>query len=226
MSALQHVAFIMDGNYRWATNNSSNNYVEAYLKGISVAHKIVDYLLNIKHIPFVTFYALSFDNFHKRSKQKIDFIFDALDSYNNFNNIDYDGRVSYIPIGCDKIIDIFNKKSKISIFNNKNKKCELKVGVAIGYSSRVEVVSVIKNIIQEKHQDISYDTVKKYFYSSFPDPDLVIRTGGMKRMSDFLLLQSAYSELFFTDVLWPDFTVNYLDKIINDFDFIDRKYGG
>ena len=143
------------------------------------------------------------------------------------NNLHFNGMVSYYFLGNNEIIDSIIKDNFRLIEKKNPSNSRLKVNLAIGYSARMEAVNAVKNLVKsnEKIDDINYNTIKKYFYSSFPDPDLIIRTGGMNRLSDFLLLQSAYSELYFTDVLWPDFKNEELDKAINKFYTTKRKYG-
>ncbi|UAT43133.1 di-trans,poly-cis-decaprenylcistransferase [Anaplasmataceae bacterium AB001_6] len=226
MVNLNHVAFIMDGNFRWSGINKVP-LLESYHRGFLVAKSMLEHLLFNYDLTDITFYVLSRDNFMKRSEENLKAILDVIENIKYTDDMYYNDRVSYSLLGDKDIIDSLKFRMN---FVEKNK-TDLSVNLAIGYSSRFELVEAFRKFYDDYKKTsleddfFSYDNVKKYFYSDFSDPDLIIRTGGMKRLSDFLLMQSAYSELYFTDILWPDFTIRDLDIAIDVFNRTKRNYG-
>jgi len=223
MNTLNHVAFIMDGNGRWGKKkNKTRNY--GHLQGVKTVQKIVEASLKLK-IPVVTFYVFSTENW-KRPKKEIHFLFDLIGSYfkkeiNNVmrNNLKINiiGNRSVLPKTVKKIINETVKKTK------KNKK--LLINLALNYGSKSEITSSIKQALNKKEK-ITEKTIKKHLYTNnIPDPDILIRTGGHKRLSNFMLWQLAYAELYFVDKLWPDFNDKDLKKIIKNYNLTKRNFG-
>lgn len=222
---LDHIALILDGNKRWARENRKT-YPIGYTKGFENIKNIVRYsqALEISH---VTLFALSSENFNRSS---INTIYKII--YDNFiqifNELVQEKGVKIKIFGSrinlpKKIVDIFNNIEKLSI-NNKT----LNLNIAFNYGFKNE----IKNILHKVNSDklfINIDSdeeIKKLFnLGEFPDPDLLIRTGGFKRLSNFIMYNLTYTELFFTDTLWPEFSEKEFNSIIKKYLTINRKYG-
>ena len=223
MNDLNHVAFIMDGNGRWGLKRKrSRNF--GHLAGVKAVQKIVEASILYK-IPIISFYVFSTENW-KRPKSEINYLFNLINIYfkkeiNNIikNNIKIviSGNLKSLPL---KIINILKGVIKKTKKNNK-----LIINLAINYGSKTELVDAIKKI-NNKKQKISEEKIDKNLYSDLPFPDILVRTGGKKRLSNFMLWQIAYSEIFFIDKLWPDFTKTDLKRIINEFNKIRRNFGG
>ncbi len=224
MNKINHVAIIMDGNGRWGKKRGKSRKF-GHLNGVKVIEKIVKCSLKLK-IPILTFYTFSTENW-KRPKTEINFLFKLIESYfvKEINNlvknsikINIIGNINRLP---KKI------KSRILTAISKTRKCKkILVNLAINYGSKDEIINSVR-LMKRKNQNISMKNFEKSLYTSdFPDPDLLIRTGGKKRLSNFLLWQLAYSELYFTDKLWPDFNNNDFRKIINNFKTkVKRNFG-
>ena len=223
MNNLNHIAFIMDGNGRWGLKKKrSRNY--GHLAGVKTVQKIVESSIFFK-IPIITFYVFSTENW-KRPRSEINYLFNLINIYfkkelesiiKNNIKIVISGKTKGLPI---KIRDILKKvKDK----TKKNKK--IIINLAINYGSKSEVIDAIKKITNAS-QKITEKNVDNNLYCNLPFPDILIRTGGQKRLSNFMLWQLAYSEIFFLNKLWPDFTKNDLKKTINQYHKIKRNFGG
>ena len=221
MNKLSHVAFIMDGNGRWGQiRNKGRNF--GHIKGVDTVKKIVKSSIKYK-IPIVTFYVFSTENW-KRPRTEINFLFNLITNYFNkeLNNVIENG-IRIKIIGKTKTLP---KKIKLALnkvenLTKKNKK--IKVNLAINYGSKDEIANAAKDSKKIKTSVLSIQ--KNLYTSNFPDPDILIRTGGHKRLSNFMLWQLAYSELYFLKKLWPDFNSNDLKKIINHFKKSRRNFG-
>ena len=222
MNKLNHVAFIMDGNGRWGKKKNKNrNY--GHFVGVKTVKKIVEASIKLK-IPVVTFYVFSTENW-KRPKTEINFLFNLINSYfktelenvaKNGIRINIIGELKKLPNRLKLILKKTIKKTE------KNKK--ITVNLALNYGSKKELINTFKKI---KNKKINENTMKNNLYTkNVPDPDILIRTGGKKRLSNFLLWQLAYTELYFLDKLWPDFSSKDLKKILKDFYKIKRNFGG
>ena len=220
MNKLNHVAFIMDGNGRWGKKkNKGRNY--GHLKGVETVKKIVTSSLKFK-IPIVTFYVFSSENW-KRPKKEIFFLFKLIKNYfsQEIHNIIKQGIKINIFGETKKLsTDIKLTLKKTCNLTKNNKK--IIVNLAINYGSKNEILNAVK----QNKKKISVKNLEKNLYSKdMPDPDILIRTGGHQRLSNFMLWQLAYSELFFLDKLWPDFSQNDLKKIINKYSRGKRNFG-
>ena len=220
MNKLNHIAFIMDGNGRWGKKNKKNrNY--GHLKGVETVKKIVKKSLE-QNVPIVTFYVFSTENW-KRPKNEINFLFGLIKTYfhKEVDNIIKQG----IKINIIGEINQLSKElkeilKKVIYLTKKNKK--ITVNLAINYGSRVEIINSVKKIKGR----LTLKKIEDNLYTkNTPDPDILIRTGGHQRLSNFMLWQLAYTELFFLKKLWPDFNGNDLHKIIADFKKIKRNFG-
>ncbi len=224
MNKINHIAIIMDGNGRWGKKRGKSRKF-GHLNGVKVIEKIVRCSVKLK-IPILTFYTFSTENW-KRPKTEINFLFKLIESYflKEINNLVKNG----IKINIIGNINKLPKGIKRRLFEsmNRTKKCKkILVNLALNYGSKDELISSIR-IIKKKKQNISPKNVEKNLYTkNLPDPDLLIRTGGKKRLSNFLLWQLAYSELYFTDKLWPDFTDSDFYKIVKNFKTkVKRNFG-
>ena len=223
MNPIQHVAIIMDGNGRWGIKkNKSRNF--GHKEGLKVIEKIINTTLE-KNIPFLTIYAFSTENW-KRPMHEISFLFNLLNKFlkNNLQKI-IKRKIRIKVLGSkNKLMkNLKNIIKKTEIETKKNKK--LQVNLALNYGSKSEIINSFR-ILRKNKKAVTEENIKKYLSTGdSPDPDILIRTGGKKRLSNFLLWQLAYSELFFIDKLWPDFTSRDYKKILNKFKKIKRNYG-
>lgn len=218
---LKHIAFIMDGNGRWAKKRMLPRPV-GHVNGAATFKKVVRYCFEMG-IKVVTVYAFSTENW-KRPKEEIDAIIKLLKEYiidgvNDGNvKINFIGDKSSLPKELvDLLVDAEEKtKEKTKILN-----------IAFNYGGRNEIVNACNKLIKEGKTEITEDDISNSVYTaSLPDPDLIVRTAGEYRLSNFLLWQSAYSEFYFTDVYWPDFDKKQLDLAIKSFYNRKRRFGG
>lgn len=224
----KHVAIIMDGNGRWAKKRFLPR-IMGHKKGAKVFKTISKHCSQLG-IKYFTVFAFSTENW-SRSKAEIEGLMDILRDYLKdffISRNDYVGfKTKFIgdkSVLAQDIVDLMNKIEKES--ENYDK---VNVNIAVNYGSRQEILRAVKNILKDglEIKDIDIDTISNYLYTTNqPDPDLIIRTSGEKRISNFLLWQSAYSEFVFTDVLWPDFTTDCFDAAIEEFKKRQRRYGG
>ena len=223
MNKLNHVAFIMDGNGRWGIKkNQSRNF--GHLHGVQTVQKIVRESINLK-IPVITFYVFSTENW-KRPKSEINYLFRLINLYflkELKNIIKNDIRINIVGKKTNLPKKIINKLNEVTKKTKNNKK--IIVNLAVNYGSKSEIIYACKKVLKKK-EIVSEKNIQKYLYINSPNPDILIRTGGKKRLSNFLLWQIAYTELYFLDKLWPDFNKKDLIKIINNYKKIKRNYGG
>ena len=225
MNKLEHIAFILDGNKRWAKKNNFSNFI-GYSKGFENIKNLVNFSLNIK-LKNLTLYALSSENFHRSS---LDLIYDII--YKNFSKyfedlvVDNDVKIKIFGSRKNlpnKILDIFENIEKLSLNNS-----TLNLNIAFNYGFKDEIKKVLKKVKDNSLEiDLNNEQeIDKLFdIAKFPDPDILIRTGGYKRLSNFIMYNLTYTELFFTETLWPDFSEKEFNLIINQYYNIDRKYG-
>ncbi len=220
MNKLNHIAFIMDGNGRWGKKKKKGRNF-GHLQGVEVVKKIVKSSIKLK-IPIVTFYVFSSENW-KRPKKEINFLFRLIRSYfsKEIENIKKQGIKVRILGDVDRLSsDIKNSLKKTVSLTKKNK--NILVNLAINYGSRIEIMRAFKKM--KKTININ-NFEKNLFTKKIADPDILIRTGGHNRLSNFMLWQLAYTELFFLKKLWPDFTSQDLKKIVNKYKKIKRNFG-
>jgi undecaprenyl diphosphate synthase len=224
MNELNHVAIIMDGNGRWGLKkNKSRNY--GHLKGIKTVETVIKSSL-IKKIPYLTLYTFSTENWG-RPDNEINFLFDLIRKslkkklktlIKQGIKVNIIGQTQKLPKDIIKIIKQIKKKT---LKNNK-----ITLNLALNYGSKEEIVNACKKLTSKKNQEININTLENELYTNnLPDPDVLIRTGGTKRLSNFLLWQLAYTEIFFIDKLWPDFNENDFNKIILSYKKIKRNFG-
>ena len=223
MNNINHIAFIMDGNGRWGKKKGkSRNF--GHINGIKVIEKLVKDSIKIK-IPIITFYTFSTENW-RRPKREISFLFKLIDHY--FNK-EIDNLVkNNIKINIIGNIKILPQKVRTRLIESmtRTKRCKkILINLAINYGSKDEIINATR-ILKRKKGNVSIKNFEKNLHThGIPNPDLLIRTGGKKRLSNFLLWQLAYSELYFLDKLWPDFTVADYHKIIRHFKGVKRNFG-
>jgi len=224
MNELNHVAIIMDGNGRWGLKkNKSRNY--GHLQGIKAVETVIKSSL-IKKIPYLTLYTFSTENWG-RPDNEINFLFDLIRKslkkklktlIKQGIKVNIIGQTRRLPKDIIQIIKQIEKKTL------KNKKITL--NLALNYGSKEEIVNACRKLNSKKNHKININNLEKELYThNLPDPDVLIRTGGTKRLSNFLLWQIAYTEIFFIDKLWPDFNEEDFDKVVSKFNKIKRNYG-
>jgi len=223
MNPIKHVAIIMDGNGRWGIKHK-NSRNAGHRAGLNSVENIINECLKT-NIKYLTLYTFSTENW-KRPKKEINFLFNLLENFLT-NKIDdlikkniklkFIGEINKLPTKLKALI----KKSEFKTSKN----FSLQVNVALNYGSKNEIVQSIKNI-KKKRIIISKENIdKNLFTKNIIDPDILIRTGNTQRLSNFMLWQLAYTEIFFEKKLWPDFKVSDFKKILNRFKIIKRNYG-
>ncbi len=219
MNNINHVAFIMDGNGRWGKKKrKGRNY--GHIKGLEAVKKIVQGSIKLK-IPFVTFYVFSSENW-KRPKGEIIFLFKLINNYflKEIDNVVSQGIKINIIGEINKLsLNVRKTLLKSMKLTRQNKK--ITVNLAINYGSKNEILNACKKTKKINMQNFE----KNLFTKNLPNPDILIRTGGHSRLSNFMLWQLAYAELFFMKKLWPDFNINDLKKIIKIFKKSKRNFG-
>ena len=223
MSVANHVAIIMDGNGRWALQKGkSRNY--GHQCGLKAIEKIVDYSIK-KKISYLTLFTFSSENW-KRPIKEVNFLFKLLENYFKKNLLKVIRNGIKVKIIGNKTGLASNLRKIIKIAENKTRKNKkISVQLALNYGSKQEIINSMK-IVNKKKQKITIKNFEKNIYTSgFPDPDILIRTGGQRRLSNFLLWQMAYTEIFFVKKMWPDFSDNDFQIILNKFKKIKRNFG-
>tara|TARA_Y100000816_G_scaffold154038_1_gene109769 strand:+ start:684 stop:1358 length:675 start_codon:yes stop_codon:yes gene_type:complete len=222
MNPLNHVAIIMDGNGRWGLKHKASRNA-GHKAGLKTVEKIIKVSIK-KEIKYLTLFAFSTENW-QRPKNEINFLFNLLETFLK-----------------DKINDLHHKNIKLKIIGKKNfskklnklldrsekktlKNKTLQINLALNYGSKSELIDAFKRINFNKINIDEKNISKNLQTKNIPDPDLLIRTGNTKRLSNFLLWQLAYSEIFFEKKLWPDFNEKDYNKIINEYKKIKRNFG-
>ena len=220
MNKLNHIAFIMDGNGRWGKKKKKNRNF-GHLKGVETIKKIIKGSIKL-NIPIVSFYVFSTENW-SRPKAEINFLFKLINSYftREIKSVMKQG-IKINILGDIKILSKTIKKTLDTSVDLTKKNKNIIVNLAINYGSKNEILNAIKKI----KKNVDEKKLKKYFYTkNMPDPDIMIRTGGQKRLSNFMLWQLAYAELYFLNKLWPDFQVKDLKRIIENYKKRKRNFG-
>ena len=221
---LKHIAIIMDGNGRWALQRGMERE-DGHVEGAETAKNIIQFCSNIQ-LPYLTLYAFSKENWDRPKKEVSSImrllsqtIKKDLQSLMDLNiSLQIAGEKNRLPLYVKKSLEIAVQKTA--------KNTGMKMVLALSYSGREEIVSSLNKIIDSKNKNINEDLVEKHLYCpEVPSPDILIRTGGEKRISNFLIWQIAYSELFFEDVQWPDFRAENLSNIIERFYERKRTFG-
>ena len=220
-----HVAFIMDGNSRWSKKNKLSKKL-GYKKGIETLENLINICID-KKIKIITVYALSTENIYRKD---IDIIYSIINNFiNESKSLDRFKYIDFRLLGNReninyKILSFFDRLEKNQSSNKK-----IILNLAYNYGSWTELENCIKKISQlykDRKFIINEKIIRENLYTkNIPDPDILIRTGGKKRLSNFLLLQLKYTELFFIDTLWPDFNEMSFLKILKEYQEINRTFG-
>ena len=224
MNQLIHVAIIMDGNGRWGLKKrGSRNY--GHLKGLDTVETVIKSSLDQK-IPYLTLYTFSTENW-QRPDSEINFLFDLIRKHIKKNlqkiikqgiKINIIGKQKKLPLDIVQSLKLIEKKTK--------KNNTITINLALNYGAKEEIVDACRKFVFEKNKKIDIKNFQKKLYTKgIPDPDILIRTGGNRRLSNFLLWQLAYTEIFFINKMWPDFNKSDFNKIIRKFYNINRNFG-
>ena len=222
MNTLEHVAIIMDGNGRWGLKYKDSRNA-GHKAGLKTVEKIIKE--SIKHkIKFLTLYTFSTENW-RRPKKEINFLFNLLENF-LVNRIDELNRKK-IKLKIIGVKNFSSRLNKLLILSEKktSNNTKLQINLALNYGSKFELINAFK-ILSKKKEKINEKNLSKYLLTkNIPDPDLLIRTGNTNRLSNFLLWQLSYSEIFFNKKLWPAFNENDFNKIIRRYKFTKRNFG-
>ena len=222
MNPLKHVAIIMDGNGRWGLKHK-NSRNAGHKAGLNTVEKIINITIK-NNIKYLTLFAFSTENW-KRPKSEINYLFNLLENFLKSKIEDLNKRnIKLNIIGFKKFPKKLNKlliKSEKKTFKNKT----LQINLALNYGSKLELINAFKNIAKNKQKINVNNLSKNLLTKNIPDPDFLIRTGNTKRLSNFLLWQLAYAEIYFEKKLWPDFNEKDFKKIINKFRNTKRNFG-
>ncbi len=222
MNPLNHVAIIMDGNGRWGVKYKKSRNA-GHKEGLKTVEKIIKETIKNK-IKFLTLFVFSTENW-KRPKKEVNYLFNLLENF-LLNKIEelHKQNIRIKILGSKKFTSKLNK-----LLNNCEKKTsknsKLQVNLALNYGSKAELIGAFKRIKRRKINISEKNIAKNLYTKNIPDPDLLIRTGNTKRLSNFLLWQLAYSEIFFEKKLWPAFNEKDYNKIIKEFSNIKRNFG-
>ena len=223
MNTVQHIAIIMDGNGRWAELQGKKR-AKGHEAGAKVVKEITTYCANNPEIKRLTLYAFSTENW-KRPRLEVEFLMKLLDNYlKNELETYLQNNVRFEPIGDIRAFSNSLKKT-IKMVQDKTAHCNgLVQSLALNYGAHDEILRAVNTL--KCHKDVITEEMLSNELDCKHNVDILIRTGGDHRLSNFLLWQSAYAELFFTDTLWPDFTTKELGKIIKKFTKVERRFGG
>ena len=223
MNPINHVAIIMDGNGRWGIKHK-NSRNAGHKAGLNTVEVVINQCIK-QNIKFLTLYTFSTENW-KRPDKEIIFLFRLLENFlkKKINKIidkdiklNFIGELDKLPVKLQKLIKSSEKKTK-------NKKL-LQINIALNYGSQIELIKSFKKMIKKKIKVNKKNIDLNLYTKNIPNPDLLIRTGDTKRLSNFLLWQLAYTEIFFKKKLWPDFNLYDFKKVISDFKKIKRNFG-
>ena len=222
MNPLNHVAIIMDGNGRWGLKNK-NSRNAGHREGLETVQKVIEESIK-NNIKFLTLYAFSTENW-KRPKEEINYLFKLLENFlkNKINNLNKK-NIKLKIIGKKKFSSKL-RKLILSAENQTKKNTQLQVNLALNYGSKDEIINAIKNLKVKKIKINKKNISNNLYTKNIPDPEILIRTGNTTRLSNFLLWQIAYTEIFFVKKLWPDFDNNDYRKIIKKYLYLKRNFG-
>jgi undecaprenyl diphosphate synthase len=222
MNPLNHVAIIMDGNGRWGLKHK-NSRNEGHLAGLNTIEKILKETINQK-IKFITLFTFSTENWSRPNKE-IKYLFKLLENFllnkiEDLNKRNIKLRIIGHKEFSPKLNNLLKKSEKIT-YNNS----QLQINLALNYGSKIELIETFKKLKKNKKNYTEKNITDNLLTKGIPDPDLLIRTGNTQRLSNFLLWQIAYTEIFFEKKLWPDFNTNDYKKIIKKFKSTKRNFG-
>lgn len=223
----KHIGIIMDGNRRWAKSKCLPSF-KGHEEGAENIERIVEHASN-SGVKMLTFYTLSTENLKSRTKSELKHLFRILIVFlklkfrtmkKNGVALEFLGELKKLPLNVRKAARIAKEKLKHNT--------RIKVNIALNYGGRDEIIHAVKNLLKEgvSPKEVNEELISKNLYTNgAPDPELIIRTGGKTRLSNFLVWQCTYSELYFTDVFWPDFTGEEFDKALLYYADTQRNFG-
>ena len=223
MNPIKHVSIIMDGNGRWGLKHKGSRN-SGHRAGINTVEEIIEETIKNK-IKFLTLYTFSTENW-KRPQKEVVFLFKLLENFllKKINNL-VKNKIKLKIIGNKKKLSIklqkLLKDSEKKTFNNN----KLQINLALNYGSKDEILNAVKILNKKKKKITEINMEKNLYTKNIPNPDILIRTGNTKRLSNFLLWQLAYTEIFFVKKLWPDFTLNDYKKILKKYKLLKRNFG-
>ena len=223
MNPIKHVSIIMDGNGRWGLKHKGSRN-SGHRAGINTVEEIIEETIKNK-IKFLTLYTFSTENW-KRPQKEVVFLFKLLENFllKKINNL-VKNKIKLKIIGNKKKLSVklqkLLKDSEKKTFNNN----KLQINLALNYGSKDEILNAVKILNKKKKKITEINMEKNLYTKNIPNPDLLIRTGNTQRLSNFLLWQLAYTEIFFEKKLWPDFKRNDFKKILNKFRKLKRNFG-
>ena len=219
-----HIAIIMDGNGRWAKKQNKPR-VFGHKAGAGTLRKIMEYC-NKLGVTYLTVYAFSTENW-KRSKEEVDALMFLFKSYikSERENL-IKNKIRFMVSGREEGVNKSLMEAIKDLETATSKDYKMTLNIAFNYGGRAEITDAINKILKEGKTSITEEEFSKYLYNDIPDPDLLIRTSGEIRISNFLLWQIAYSEIYITDKCWPDFDENEMEKAILSYSKRERRFGG
>ncbi|MCB1179208.1 MAG: di-trans,poly-cis-decaprenylcistransferase [Leptospiraceae bacterium] len=225
MKTLNHIGFIMDGNGRWATKKGKSRS-RGHIAGVHSLKKIINHCVDYR-IPNISIYAFSTENW-KRPKEEVSFLFKLLIEFlHKYLEILNRKGVRILHSGDNTLLEKELIKEIDFAINKTSKNKNLNLNICLNYGSKKELVTAFKNFYLMNQTFPGEDDIDKYLYNpTLPPLDLIIRTGGERRLSNFMLWQSSYAEIYFEDKLWPDYSKDDLQKAIYWFGNRERRFGG
>ena len=219
-----HIAIIMDGNGRWAKNQNKPR-VFGHKAGANTLRKIMEYCNKIG-VTYLTVYAFSTENW-KRSQEEVDALMFLFKSYikSERENL-LKNKIRFMVSGREEGVNLSLMEAIKELEEATSKDYEMTLNIAFNYGGRAEITDAVNKILKDGKTSITEEEFSKYLYNDIPDPDFVIRTSGEFRISNFLLWQIAYSEIYITDKYWPDFDEVEMEKAILSYSKRERRFGG
>ena len=219
-----HIAIIMDGNGRWAKNQNKPR-VFGHKAGANTLRKLMEYCNKIG-VTYLTVYAFSTENW-KRSQEEVDALMFLFKSYikSERENL-LKNKIRFMVSGREEGVNPSLMEAIKELEEVTSKDYEMTLNIAFNYGGRAEITDAVNKILKDGKASVTEEEFSKYLYNDIPDPDLVIRTSGEFRISNFLLWQIAYSEIYITDKYWPDFDEEEMDKALLSYSKRERRFGG
>ena len=223
-NTIQHIAIIMDGNGRWAEKKGYSR-IKGHEKGVESVREITEFCVS-KNLKYLTLFTFSEENWNRPKKEIFALMELLVKTLDKQLDLFLNNNVKFDIIGDLSKIDIFTKRKIIQFKEKTQNNTGLHLNLAISYGSRQEIVKGINKIINERKRKIDIEDFNGFLYTkNIPDPDLLIRTGGENRLSNFLLWQIAYTEIYFSNVYWPDFSIDDMQNAIDDYHSRERRFG-
>jgi len=219
-----HIAIVMDGNGRWALNKNLDRF-KGHEKGVRVVKEVTKYCSEIG-VKYLTLYTFSNENWKRPANEVISLMKLFRKTLIDEINLILENDIKFKVIGDKTKLDILTRK-KIDDLESKTKNNKnMQLILALSYGSRQEIITAVNNLLRKNKNKVNLDDfINSLFTRNIPDPDILIRTGFEKRISNFLLWQIAYSEIFFIDEYWPNFNKKILKNIIKEYNLRERRYG-